>query len=83
MSRLFSLGSTASSAGTIGDRNSDDTNNWTSALLDDSALAAVGDLPEFMGTPTQWPSGGQLDPELFIDWETVNISHWDNFPFRV
>lgn len=51
--------------------------------MDDNAMAAVPDLPDLMGTPSQWTGGGQLDPDLFIDWGTVNISHWDNFPFRV
>lgn len=46
-------------------------------------MAAIANPGVFADSPSKWPTGGQLDPELFIDWETVNISHWDNFPFRV
>lgn len=53
------------------------------ALLGDSGSVAIDDLPSLGGSPSRWPSNDQLDPELFIDWETVNISHWDNFPFSI
>lgn len=82
VSRLFSFGSSASNSGTQGDRTQDNA-SWTSTLLDDAAMAAMADLPAISDSPTDWPNVAQIDPELLIDWETVNISHWDNFPFRV
>lgn len=82
VSRLFSFGSSASNAGTLGDRTQDKA-SWTSTLLDDAAMAVMADLPAITDSPSEWPNVGDIDPELLIDWETVNISHWDNFPFRV
>lgn len=82
VSRLFSVGSSASTAGASGDPFKDDL-SWTSDLLDEATMAAIANPGVFADSPSKWPNGDQLDPEMFIDWETVNISHWDNFPFRV
>lgn len=82
VSRLFSMGSSSGSAVNLAEQMTDDP-SWANALLDDETAAAIPDLPNIANSPSGWASGGQVDPELFIDWETVNISHWDNFPFRV
>ena len=82
VSRLFSFGSSTSNVETFGDRMQDDISG-IGALLGDSASVAIDDLPSLGGSTARWPSNDQLDPELFIDWETVNISHWDNFPFSI
>jgi hypothetical protein len=82
VSRLFSFGSSGSHAETVGDPVQDG-GSGVSALLGDSASIAIDDLPSLGGSPSIWPSNDQIDPELFIDWETVNISHWDNFPFSI
>ncbi|KAM0715806.1 hypothetical protein Q7P37_008320 [Cladosporium fusiforme] len=82
VSRLFSFGSSVSTAGTLSDPSKDDM-SWTGDLLDEATMAAISNPGVFADSPSKWPNSDQLDPELFIDWETVNISHWDNFPFRV
>lgn len=82
VSRLFSFGSSGSNAGTLGERMQDETAAMT-ALLGDSASVAIDDLPSLGGSPSRWAGNDQIDPNLFIDWETVNISHWDNFPFSI
>ena len=76
------MGSSSGSAVNLAEQMTDDP-SWANALLDDETAAAIPDLPNIANSPSGWASGGQVDPELFIDWETVNISHWDNFPFRV
>lgn len=81
VSRLFSFGSSTSNVETFGDHMQDTSD--MGALLGDSASVAIDDLPSYSGSPSVWPNNDQLDPELFIDWETVNISHWDNFPFSI
>jgi hypothetical protein len=60
-----------------------DNGSGMNSSLGDSASIAIDDLPSFGGRPSSWPDSDQLDPELFVDWETVNISHWDNFPFSI
>jgi hypothetical protein len=82
VSRLFSFGSSTSNVETFSDRMLDDAAGM-GALLGDSASVAVDELPSLGGSPSRWTSNDQLDPELFTDWETVNISHWDNFPFSI
>lgn len=81
VSRLFSFGSSASNTDILAQMQDD--NSRMDALLGDSASIAIDDLPSLGGSPSRWPSNDQIDPELFIDWETVNISHWDNFPFSI
>jgi hypothetical protein len=82
VSRLFSFGSSGSNAETLGDPIQDNSSG-VGALMGDSASIAIDDLPSLSGSPSMWPSNDQIDPQLFIDWETVNISHWDNFPFSI
>ena len=82
VSRLFSFGSSTTNAETLNQRIQDDGSGM-GALLGDSASIAIDDLPSLGGSPSRWPDNDQIGPELFIDWETVNISHWDNFPFSI
>lgn len=82
VSRLFSLESSTSSAGAQNDPTKD-TMPWTGDLLDEATMAALADSSVFSDSPFRWPNNEQIDPDLFVDWETVNISHWDNFPFQV
>ncbi|KAI9148305.1 Filamentous growth regulator [Paramyrothecium foliicola] len=82
VSKLFSLGSSSSSEGPLSDRSKNDI-SWSNMLLDETAMDAIPNLPALPDDPAKWPDAAQLDPEMYIDWETVNISHWDNFPFRV
>lgn len=81
VSRLFSFGSSASITDILAQIQDDGPR--MEALLGDSASTAVDDLGSLGDSPSRWPSHDQIDPELFIDWETVNISHWDNFPFSI
>ena len=46
-------------------------------MLDDPMTAAFG-TSSFQQMPS---ANNQFDADLFIDWETINISQWDNFPF--
>lgn len=82
VSRLFSFGSATSNVETFADGMQNDVSGMA-GLLGDSGSVAIDDLPSLSGSPSRWPGNEPLDPELFIDWETVNISHWDNFPFSI
>lgn len=82
VSRLFSFGSSVTSGGALGERMQNGTPG-TDAWPGDNNLLAIDELLPITGSPSRWPGNDQIDPELFIDWETVNISHWDNFPFSL
>ncbi|THZ14526.1 hypothetical protein D6C89_10113 [Aureobasidium pullulans] len=80
VSRLFSPGSLKAGPEVFGERMHGDVSEPDEVQIN-FASTDIDNLPSLGHSPLRCPINSQIDPELFIDWETVNISHWDNFPF--
>ncbi|WPH03956.1 Filamentous growth regulator [Acrodontium crateriforme] len=81
VSRLFPTGDLSISSAEAVDGQLHDNHSEMSGISAEAPEQTTRDDPLYTESPSTWANYEQIDPELFIDWESVNICNWDNFPF--
>ncbi|GAD92158.1 hypothetical protein NECHADRAFT_45955 [Paecilomyces variotii No. 5] len=74
VSKIFSFDFSANTDGNSGDR---EDSNLPPVISNDNHLFSKGDD----GAAQDWAFPQLEDSDLYLDWDVLNISQWDSFPF--